>query len=262
MNRISFFVRIVAWVLPAIAASCGAANAQSFDGGFDRILTPGGAPLEAGPYSGVTYSLHSGRFVTTERNIVCCEFNEGKGIGPAAGVRMSLSIDEAFFIEPSIAFEARGGSFESTPEQLPIFGRNNEVETMTFQSTLDVSLSTINISALAGYRLGTSGVYVAAGPSASFVLSQHYLKSERIVGPNGVRYLDGSTEKTLYDGAMALVRSTLFAARAGVGARLSIADGIALNPEVLYSYPLGAASLSDEWSLAGVHATMAVLFEL
>lgn len=262
MNRISLLVRIVAWVLPAVAASCGALEAQNFDGGFDRVLAPGVSTIQAGPYTGVTYSLHNGRFVTTERNIVCCEFNQGRGFGPAAGVRMNLSIDEAFFLRPAIGFESRGGVFESSPERLPIFGRNNEVETMTFQSTLDVSLATLDVEAMAGYRIGTTGLYVTAGPAVNVVLSQHYRKSERIVDPVGVRYLDGSTEKELFDGDMQIVRPTLYSARAGVGASVAIADGVALTPEVLYSIPLGAASETDEWSVAGVHATLGVLFDL
>jgi hypothetical protein len=262
MNRITLIIRIVAWVLPTIAASCGALQAQTIDGGFDRVLAPGAMTLQAGPRTGVTYSLHDGRFVTTERNIVCCEFNQGRGFGPAAGVTMSIPLSEAFFLRPSVSFEARGGSFESTPEVLPIFGRNNEVESMTFQSTLDVSLATVALEAMAGYRLGSSGLYVTAGPAASVVLSQHYRKSERIVGPAGVTYLDGTTEKVLYDGDMELVRPALFSVRAGIGAMLPIADGITLAPEVLYSLPIGSTSVTDEWSVAGVHATVAVLFDL
>ena len=262
MNRISLIVRIVAWVLPTIAASCGALQAQTIDGGFDRVLTPGGTPARIGPYAGVTYSLHSGRFVTTERNVVCCEFNEGRGFGPAAGVTMSLPLSEALFLRPAVGFESRGGSFESTPEVLPIFGRNNDVESMTFQSTLDVSLATVAVEAMAGYRLGASGLYVTAGPAASVVLSERYRKSERIVGPTGVTYLDGSTEKVLFDGDMDLVRSTLLSARAGIGATLPIAEGVWIAPEVIYSHPLGAASTTDEWSVAGVHASVAVLFDL
>jgi hypothetical protein len=262
MKRISMLVRIVAWVLPAIAASCGAVSAQTVDGGFDRVLAPGGPSLQIGPYAGITYSLHSGSFVTTEHNIVCCEFNEGRGFGPAAGIAMSLSLDEAFFVRPSIGYEERGGTFASEPQRLPFFGRNNEMETMTFQSTLEVSLATLDVEALAGYRIGETGLYLAAGPSMSVVLSQHESKSERIVDPAGVKYLDGTTEKSLYDGDMELVRPTLFSARAGIGASIEIAEGMALTPEVLYSLPLGAASRSDEWSVAGVHATLGLLFEL
>ena len=260
--RISFFVRLAIWVLPALAACFSVAGAQTFDGGFDRILAPGGAPAQIGPYGGVTYSLHNGEFVTTERNIVCCEFNEGRGFGPAAGIRMNISIGESFFIAPAVGFESRGGRFESAPERLPIFGRNNEVETLTFQSQLDVSLATINIEALAGYRIGGSGLYVTAGPAAGIVVSQNYRKSERIVDPTGVRYLDGSTEKELYDGDMGLVRTATVSARAGIGASIAIADGVALNPQVLYSLPLGAASNDGAWTIAGVHGTLGVLFDL
>jgi hypothetical protein len=262
MTSISTFARIAAWIIPALIAACATLTAQTFSGDFDRVLTPGGSTVQIGPYAGVTYSLHDGRFVTTERNIVCCEFNEGRGFGPAAGVKMSVSIDAAFFIAPSVGFESRSGAFTSTPERLPILGQGNQVEMMPTESELDVSLATLNAEVLAGYRVGESGLYVTAGPAASVVISQHYRKSERIVGPSGVRYLDGSTSRQLYDGDLDLVRPTLFAVRAGAGAELSIADGIALVPEVLYSIPLGAASRTDDWSLAGVHSTVALLFSL
>ncbi|MBC8144570.1 MAG: hypothetical protein H7X80_03225, partial [bacterium] len=54
----------------------------------------------------------------------------------------------------------------------------------------------------------------------------------------------------------------LFAARAGAGASIEIADGVSLNPQVLYSMPIGKASRADDWSLSGVHASVAVLFDL
>lgn len=260
--RTALLARIAAWVLPAIVAACGSLSAQSFTGDFDRVLEPGAPPLQIGPYAGVTYSLHSGRFVTRERNIVCCEFNDGAGFGPAAGVRMSLSLGEAFFIAPAVGYESRGGTFDATPERLPILGRNNRIESVTMQSTLDVSLATLDVEALAGYRVGASGVYVTAGPAASVVLAQDYAKSERIVDPFGVTYADGTTVKALYDGDMGLVRPVLFAARGGVGAAIAIGDGISLNPQLLYSLPIGAASRADEWMLSGVHGTVAVLFDL
>jgi hypothetical protein len=175
---------------------------------------------------------------------------------------MNIALGEAFFLEPSVGYASRGGSFAAAPTRLPFFGRNNEVETLTMQSTLDVSLATVETQALAGYRIGATGLYIAAGPSASFVVGQHYNKSERIADPSGVRYLDGSTEKELYDGDLDLVRPVLVAMRAGAGATIEIADGITLNPELLYSMPIGAASRVDDWKLAGLHGTLAVLFDL
>lgn len=261
-TNISFIVRIVAWSLPAIVAACSALSAQTFSGDFDRVLTPGSASVQIGPYAGATYSLHNGRFVTTERNIVCCEFNNGEGFGPAAGVKMSLSLSEAFFVAPSLGYESRGGTFDAAPQQLPIFGLNNSVENITMRSSMDVSLGTLNIEALAGYRIGATGMYLTAGPAASVVLSQHYRKSERIDNPANVTYLGGGTEKVLYDGDLDLVKSTLFSVRAGAGASFEIADGVSLAPQVLYSLPLGKASRSDEWTVAGMHGTVAVLFDL
>jgi hypothetical protein len=261
-RSISFIIRIAVWVLPMIVAACASLSAQTFSGDFDRVLAPGGPGAQIGPYSGVTYSLHNGRFVTTERNVVCCEFNEGKGFGPAVGVRMNVSIDETFFIAPSIGYESRGGTFTSAPETLPFFGRNNQVETLTMESELEVSLATLNAEVLAGYRIGTSGLYAVAGPAASVVLAQHYHKRERIADPSGVRYLDGGTDKDLYDGDLDLVRPALFALRGGVGAVIPVADGISVTPQLLYSLPLGTASRSDDWTLAGLHSTVGVLFEL
>lgn len=261
-SSITNLVRIAAWTLPLLLGMCASLAAQTLDGDFDRVLTPGGRPMQVGPYAGVTYSLHDGRFVTTERNIVCCEFNEGRGFGPAAGVRMNVSLGEAFFLASSVGYEARGGSFTSAPERLPFFGRNNQVETLTMESSLDVSLATINAGVLAGYRVGESGLYVTAGPAASFVVAQNYVKSESIVDPAGVRYLDGSTAKQLFDGDLDLVRPAHFTVRGGVGAMITIADGLSLNPEMLYSLPLGAASRADDWTLAGVHGSVALLFDL
>lgn len=228
----------------------------------DHILEPGGRPILAGIAGGIDYNMHRGEFYLSEDGIVCCRFDEGSGIGPVAGVRAFIPLNDEIDFSPRLQYEGRGGEFTSISDPLPFFGSNNEVEMVRFEDRLETTIGTISVDLLATYRVTEFGLYVAAGPSAGLVVTKSFIKSESIAEPTGVKYLDGSSSKETFRGELDIVNPALFSIRGGIGAMLEVAEGIHVNPEVLYGLPLNRISKQDNWKGTTVQATLGILIAL
>jgi hypothetical protein len=227
----------------------------------DKILAPGRLLFLLGPYGGIDYNIHKGQFNVIEGNLVCCTFDNGTGIKPVFGVKAFIPLSEAFHISPRVSFEGRGGEF-TTRETLPIFGQNNQVENMDLEEKLRVTYNTLTVDLFASYTFTSFGLYVTAGPSVGFSVSKEFRKTETILGPPGVRYLDGTTSKEFSLEVQGSVNSVLFSLRGGIGAAFPIARSVYLNPEVLYIFPLNKVSKDFDWKASGIQATLGVLFAL
>ncbi len=226
----------------------------------DKILYPGFRSMLVGPYLGLNYNMHDGLFYTTENDLVCCGFNKGDGFAPVVGVKAFFPLSDRWWFSPRLVYEGRGGEFTGDAQPLPILGRDNQVEELLEEYTLNVTMHTVNVDAFAAYDILPDRLYVQAGPSLSVVASKNFRKTVRIVGPPGVTYLDQVTEKEVYNGDMDITESVFFSLRAGVGYFLRISRKLFVNPEVLYSYPLTRVSTDNEWKAGAVQVTVGLTF--
>jgi hypothetical protein len=225
----------------------------------DEILEPDGRQMLVGVFGGIDYNMHRGEFYTTVNGITCCRFDNGSGIGAVGGARSFIPVTDRLSISPRLLYENRGGRFLSDEETYPIFGENNRVEMVHFRNQLDVSLHTLTVDALASYTLTSFGLYVTAGPSASIAFSKRFSKSESIVSPDRVKYLNGATSRQLFSGDMDFVNTALFSLRGGIGAAFPVTGNIYLNPEALYSFPLNRVSQQDNWKASSIQGSLGVL---
>lgn len=230
----------------------------------DKVLEPGGSVLLIGPYGGIDYNMHTGIFSTSERGLTCCTFDGGNGLGLVVGGKAFIPLADKFNLSPRILYENRAGTFQATPQVYPIRGRANELETITFNNTLNVSLHTLSVDVLATYTLTSFGLYVAAGPTAGFELGNKYTQTETIAAPPGVTYRNGGTSLLVLDSSLTLTKSATVSLRGGIGITFPITPTIQINPEVLYTFPLMNASKNalDGWKISTLQATIGILFTL
>jgi hypothetical protein len=230
---------------------------------IDKILYPGAmVRILLGPYAGINLNMHSGQFSTSENGVTCCNFSEGDGIGLVAGIKAFIPISDAFRISPRLFYEQRGGDFTAELLSYPFFGANQMLEYVDMENKLEASLGTIGVDLFASYHTGVAGIYLAAGPSFCFVASQNFRKTESILRPSGVTYLDGSTSKAVFDGELEIVQDLLFGLRGGVGMLLPVTSEIQLDFEALYHLPLNSVSSESDWNASAFQATIGILFEL
>jgi hypothetical protein len=254
----SFSARTMLVASLLLAAATSAARPG---GPEDRILFPGAARLAfVGPFGGIDAAMHRGGFTTTDRGIVCCSFDEGTGIGPVAGLKAFLPIFGPLDFSPRVLYENLGGRFDALRQRYPIRGLNNAVELADLADALDVDLHALTVDLLASYRVTPFGLYVAAGPSAAWFISNRFANRETIAAPPGVTYLDGSTAQTVSDASSDNVHAGFLSVRGGAGVVLRVSDAIAVNPEVLYILPLTKISSAGDWKVHAVQATLGLLF--
>ncbi len=229
---------------------------------IDKILYPGRTLYLIGPYGGIDYNIHTGKFATTQDELVCCNFEDGTGVGPVAGFKAFLSPYRTWTISPRLLYENYTGTFSADPETLPIFGENNMVEDWTFQDDLEISLGALSVELLYVQKIVDMNLYVAAGPSVNYIITNNFRKTEHIIDPPGVAYLDGSTSKLLLDDKLDIITPLLLTLRGGLGGVIPIGKNFYLNPEVLYGFPLTIVSDNGEWRVTTIQATLGVLYQL
>ncbi|MBN1446787.1 MAG: outer membrane beta-barrel protein [Bacteroidetes bacterium] len=230
---------------------------------IDKILYPGALlHILFGPYAGVNLNMHSGSFSTMENGVICCNFDEGDGIGTVFGIKGFIPLTKHFRLSPRLHYEQRGGDFTAELLSYPFFGSGQSLEYVDMENTLDVTLNTVGIDILATYHPGFAGLYFTAGPSLGFIASQNFRKYERILRPPGVTYLDGGTEKVVFDGEMEIVKDLLLGLRGGLGILVPVTSDIHLDGEALYHFPLGSVSSEGDWNVSALQFTLGILFAL
>ncbi len=253
--RILFLLAVLS---PAIQPSL---RAEDPGGPADRILFPGAVRMSfIGPFGGIDFAMHRGNFSTMDNGILCCSFENGDGLGPAAGFKAFLPLVSSLEFSPRILYENPRGEFTALLQRYPIRGFNNKIEYADLESKLETDLHMVTLDLLAGWMFDPLRVYVAAGPSLCMLVANHFLKRETILSPPGVSYIDGGNSRVLYDDAFPMTNEFHFSLRGGVGARIALGGSLHLNPEVLYAYPLTKVSKEGDWKVSTVQATLGVLF--
>lgn len=237
-------------------------HAEVPDGPKDKILEPGFRLLLIGPYGGINNNIHRGAFQTTDGTFICCNFDEGSGIGPVFGAKAFIPLTDEINFSPRLAYEDRSGEFTRTINDIPIRGAGNRIEFWNTEQKLDAKLRTLSVDVFGSYTVTPFGLYIAAGPSIAFTLSKSFKTTETIVAPANVRYPDGTTSKEFPGQTLVEVNSLFIALRGGVGVLFPITQSIHLNPEVLYSFPLNKVSKDYDWKASAVQMTLGILFSI
>lgn len=235
----------------------------------DRVLEPGGGTKVVGLDVGLTLNFHSGAFSLVQDGITCCNFDGAGSVGTLIRLRGEYypERDDRWGISGRISLEGHGAEFESDVQQLPIFGRNDTVEIASFQNRLDASLPSLDFSGLFTYKVARIpksdvDVFVSGGLSLMFITSSTFDKTEAIVSPSGVRYLDGSTEKVFADLDVDLVNSAQFGLIAGTNVRYPIRPDLFINWELLYRLPFTKLSPDEDWRMSNILFTAGLSMSL
>ncbi|MBS1913587.1 MAG: PorT family protein [Bacteroidetes bacterium] len=227
----------------------------------DRILDPGDAGmLLIGPFAGLDYNMHTGQFTISDGNFSCCTADGGSGLGLVFGGKAFIPLSETFSLSPRILYEGRGGTFTGTPDSMLIFGQNQQLETAQIDKEFKASIGTLGVDLLATLTVTDFGLYLAAGPSASYVIAKDFSQTATITRPSGVTFLDGSTSQEMFHGDLDIINRFQMALRGGVGANIPIAQNLYLNPEALYGFPLTKFSKQDNWKGSTLQGTIGLMF--
>ncbi|MDT8324094.1 MAG: outer membrane beta-barrel protein [Bacteroidota bacterium] len=211
---------------------------------------------------GGTYMLHGGGLLFPREVPPLIRYDDASGFGPAFGVRVTVPLTSSLALSPRLFAECRRGTFTSDRFMMEIIGRDLRPEDMTLEDELDVTLRVGGLDLLLAWHPADGGFYLAAGPSIGLRLYEEFRVTESIVSPQGVTFLDGSTEREMYDDDPGLTRSVHVGLRGGAGYLLPLNEDLALGCELLYLYPLQTVTENDDWTIQGLQGTVTLQFNL
>ena len=106
------------------------------------------------------------------------------------------------------------------------------------------------------FKLLDFDLYFSAGPTITLYSSPTFDKTEQILGPTGVTYLDGSTEVDFPDIPVDGVSSSTIGFTAGLDLRYPLTENIYLGSELHYRLPLTKITTDEEWNVSNIIATI------
>ncbi|MBL7998059.1 MAG: hypothetical protein JNL32_05420 [Candidatus Kapabacteria bacterium] len=211
---------------------------------WDNILLPYPHIYDyIGGYAALSRNSHTGELIITTNGITCCTTTGGDGYSPALGAKYIHRLNRSFFFSPRITLEGRGAAMKGNEISRSTLGTDNKPETVVYQNTLDVSITTLGSDLMMGvWLLRKQNVYLAGGLSLSAVMAASNSISESILAPSGITYArsGGTTQEV---GSQPL--STRFLSvglRAGAGILIPLKGAWYLNPEILYHVPVSGWS--------------------
>lgn len=220
-------------------------------------------PMRIGVFAGGLYSMHSGGFDFPEStDPPVTAYDEGNAFGPSFGVRFDIPLTTGLRLSPRLFAECRRGDFTSDPFMMDIIGQDLQPQPMTLEDDLEVILRTAGIDLMLQWSPLSRGPYLLAGPTIGMKLYEEFRVTERIVDPALVTFIDGSRAKEVYDDDPAFTRDLTVGLRAGIGYTLALNRDMALGVEAQYLMLLQTVREDSDWSLAGLQATLALLFAL
>lgn len=227
-------------------------------GQFHPFLSPASTPprFGIGLYGGADFNWHSSAVDpidngtlpsgTLDQATCDCQFGNGFGVGAVVGLKLMAPIGRVGWFSPRLLYEDRGASF-TTVELL-----SSGAQTSSGKSTptLEIGFTELSVDLLYLQNTGLASLYLALGPSFSYVTSASYAMVNA----------GGATGHGEYNGDFQDVRAVTYDLRAGLGMNIPLNRHIALTPEALYSYPLTKISRWRDWTLRSFQGTLGIVF--
>ncbi len=248
MHRFLRFILVLVPLMPAFSHAQG-----SDEGSMGRATI--------GLVGGVNFSWHQGTFTSSDAQFDCCTFSGGNGLGRTAGLRMIIPLTEKLSVRAGTVFEQVNGEYPAEFDAYPVLDRNDEVALLRLREELETTLEAFSIELMLSWKVLAPGVYVAAGPSFSILMSKHQMQQETILSPADIEFVDGGRTHMLIDSEIPDAEH-FFAFRAGAGALFPLHPILYANPEILFAVPLSRVRERGAWTVSGFDVTLGILLVL
>lgn len=226
-------------------AQVGGAEPQSFSETMEQSKV-----LSFGMRAGVNVALAMGKFHTTCN----CIYEEGRGVGPFAGLTAEYVLDSEWSIVLTVAWSALNPTYTVETIQKE-FVQSGEAIDVTTERKADVKLTYASLVVAGKWSTGVGGLFVTAGPAFGILLNDYIEEVERIKTPGYIFLNTNTNEKRIQDGSLdaLFTKSTMrFAVHAGVGYDFKL-EPVTLSPMIAYEFPF--TSIVEEqsrWKIASL----------
>jgi len=261
------FFRSFLCALPLLPACLVVLAAQTGGGRpEDNVLFPQPDPLPifVGVEGGYGWWGGNASFTVNDISVPCVSFSVGDGQGPVFAAKGIYTLRPHILFIPRIRYEVRNSSYRTLLAEEPTRNHADSIVMLRQEAQVDASLAALVGEIGAGWEILGTGAYLFGGVGYNIQLGGSYDYSERILGPDGIRYSDSrSTEHTLLTAIpFSTYESNSFDLRVGAGWMWEVGP-VWINPEFTYRHPLTSSlAAPEEMKQRGITVTLGVLYRI
>ncbi len=199
-----------------------------------------------GVASSVSYGYHTGNFPFLEKDIVCCNYDVGDGLGVQFGLAGEYWYDHDLAFTASLLYSQVNSNFRAetsvikkTDPDLPGFNWTTAYES-------DISLGFITLDMAVKKRIYDK-LSLRAGMDFNFNINSSETHRNLVVSPNNIPFSDGTFEKELTNGRIGELSS--FVLGVSIGASYDVDLGIERYGEIsaISSYTVNSYISNNSW---------------
>lgn len=199
-----------------------------------------------GAVGSLSYGYHTGSFPFLERDIVCCNYDEGDGLGVQFGLAGEFWYEHDLAFTASVLYSRISSNFRTetsvvkkTNPDLPGFNWTTAYES-------DISLGFITLDMAVKKRIYDK-LSLKAGVDINFNINSSETHRNIVVSPANIPFSDGTFEKELSSGRIGELSN--FALGVSIGASYDIDLGIERYGEVslLTNYTVNSYVAINNW---------------
>lgn len=199
-----------------------------------------------GAVGSLSYGYHTGNFPFLESDIVCCNYEEGDGLGVQFGLAGEFWYEHDLAFSASVLYSRVNSNFitetsvvKKTDPDLPGFNWTTAYES-------DISLGFISLDMAVKKRIYDK-LNLKAGIDLNFNISTSESHKNLVVSPKNIPFSDGTFEKELANGRIGEVSK--FILGVSIGASYDIDFGIERYGEIsfLTNYTTNSYVTNNNW---------------
>lgn len=251
--------KCAAFVLPAIASGLFALPA------FAQIDPPE-QRLQVGVIGAGAYNMHKGDFSTYDGILECGKFDEANTLGWQAGNIIDVPLAPMAALSVRLYYHKANGDFTTPNPESPFVALDDgTLVRLQTEHTLATSLDYVSLDALGKWRV-LGPLYIGAGPTLGLSTRAAYEQEETILGPNGMKFINGETTRNIIagnfdeQGTLNTQRNIRIAATGVIGADFALSNTLVLNPEVGYTHSFTDVLSDVSWKAHVLRAGVALKY--
>lgn len=225
-------------------------------------------PISVGAIGWGTMNIHRGDFTTYDGILECGRFDDAQTLGWGLGYVVDLPFTGRLSLSGRFYYWKGDGDFV-TPNPTPVRIAVDDKTLVPLQTehALETALDYGMVDLLLRYRFA-SPFHIAVGPSAGFAARAAYEQEERILSPEGVTFLNGSSTRKIIagnfdeQGTLNTSRVVRFGATGMIGAEIPLTDRVALTPEAGFTFGMTSVLSSFDWTVHAIRAGVGVTYRL
>ncbi len=222
--------------------------------------------FQVGAIGAGALNMHKGDFSTYDGVLECGTFDEATTLGWQIGNIVDIPLSPATALSMRLYYHKANGDFTTPNPESPLVALDDgTLVRLQTEHTLATALDYVSIDALGKWRL-LGPLYIGAGPTIGLSTRAAYEQEETIIGPNGMKFVNGETTRNIIagnfdeQGTLNTQRNLRIAATGVIGADVALSNTLVLNPEVGYSYSFTDVLSDVQWKVHVLRAGVALKY--